>query len=339
MEIISRIIMGWKTLYSKIVQNYSVDDLMYLIPILIAIYIVVALLVNEIEARKKKITFTIGTGKESFFVRLNKRLMKNSRYREIAQNLAEKISMFNSYNMEKNTEYAAASCMIILLVTVASIVLFLPLVSVVWYLFIFYIFLAITFVFVLFYIFTIFARRHFNKQLPQTFKIVNSRYVTYGDIVEALSVSLDDFDKAVKREIIKILDALKKNDMKEINYTFNSIENTYKNEYVTLLLNLIKQAYYKGGKGVIKEQFESTTEEILVDIENQKDLSNAAWTYIAISFILPPSMYFLEKFNHNALAEKSVEFYNSPYGLGIKIAFLIAMLGYIGVLLFMERTT
>ena len=182
------------------------------------------------------------------------------------------------------------------------------------------------------------AKQRFTNKMPDTFKLINSRYIITGNILKAINISMEDFDKTVRREMFKIYDVLKKNNMYEINYTFKVLEITYKNEYFTLLLNLIKQAYYRGGNGVIKKQFEDTTEEILSDIENQKDLSFTSRTYIFIALFLPFGVKFLESFNANALGEKAREFYISPLGIEIKIIFYFAFLIYLGIMLFMERT-
>lgn len=339
MDGLQRYLNGLNNLFQIIREKITAADLTYLIPFLIATGIIIKLIGDKVEKKKTKIKYTAFKEKKGLYKDIVQYLLANKRFREVATNIAEKLSLFNSYNLEVNLEYATVGSGVLILLTIISIVVFLPSSVTVWYMTVFSVFLALMFVVVVFYTFTIFARRHFNNQLPNTFKIINSRYVTCGDIAEALYISLDDFEKSVRREIEKILDALRKNDMTEINDTFRMIEKSYKNEYVTLLLNLIKQAYYKGGKGAIKSQFENTTEEILTDIENQKDLTNAAWTYIVLSLILPGSLYFLERFNTLALKEKAVEFYASPYGLGVKVAFLIGMLLYIAVMLFLERTT
>ncbi|HBY21264.1 MAG TPA: hypothetical protein DEG71_09730, partial [Clostridiales bacterium] len=106
--------------------------------------------------------------------------------------------------------------------------MFIPITSVIWYILLFYIFMSLVFVTLTFYVFTIIAKSRFNNQLPQTFKILNSRYITQGNIMKAIDVSLQDFDKSVRREMIKIYNVLKKNDMDEINNTFKMIESTYK---------------------------------------------------------------------------------------------------------------
>ncbi|MDP4182247.1 MAG: hypothetical protein Q8942_14305 [Bacillota bacterium] len=313
--------------------------MIYILLAIIAVILIVRLLFQQLNSYKIKQFYSINKNKRKTLHEITKRLKRNRYFLILAENIAFKIGMFNNYSYERNLEFATVACFAILGAVALSIALFIPLVSVIWYILVFYIFMAVIFAVLLFYIFTMVARSRFNNQLPETFKIINSRYITHSNILKAINVSLNDFDKAVKREMVKIYDVLKKNDMYEIDNTFRMIDRAYKNEYVSLLLNLIKQAHYKGGNKVIKEQIENTTEEILIDIANQKDLSASTRTYIFLSIFLLPATWFVERFNHKALGEKSIEFYSSPYGIGVKIGFLLALMFYIGMMLFLERTS
>ncbi|HOV27454.1 MAG TPA: hypothetical protein PK566_14010 [Pseudobacteroides sp.] len=338
MSLISRIVEGWKKLASYILQMDLFTAICVLL-ILTAIVLLMRLMVQRINTYKIKQFYSINKDKRYVLRDITQKIKKNRYFLIIAENIAFKIGMFNNYSYERNLEFATMACFAFLGAIILSIIIFIPLVSVIWYILLFYIFMAVIFAVLLFYIFTMIARSRFNNQLPETFKIINSRYITHGNILKAINVSLNDFDKAVKREMIKIYDVLKKNDMYDIDNTFRMIDRAYKNQYVSLLLNLIKQAHYKGGNNVIKEQIENTTEEILIDIANQKDLSASTRTYVFLSIFLLPGILFVERFNYTALGEKSVEFYSSPYGVGVKLGFLIALMFYIGMMLFLERTS
>ena len=124
----------------------------------------------------------------------------------------------------------------------------------------------------------------------------------------------------------------------EINDAFKEIEKTYNTEYLTILLSLIKQAHFKGGNDMIKEQFETITEEILQEIENQNDLSSASKSYIVMSIFIPFIMKYIEIFNADAIGEGAVEYYLSQAGKNIFMITLVAMFGYIGLMLFLERS-
>jgi len=338
MSLISRIAEGWKRLASYIFKM-DLFTAVWVLLVLAAIVLLIRLIVQKLNTYKIKQFYSINKDKRYVLRDITQKLKKNRYFLIMAENIAFKIGMFNNYSYERNLEFATMACFTFLAAIILSIIIFIPLVSVIWYILLFYIFMAVIFAVLLFYIFTMIARSRFNNQLPETFKIINSRYITHGSILKAINVSLNDFDKAVKREMIKIYDVLKKNDMYDIDNTFRMIDRAYKNQYVSLLLNLIKQAHYKGGNKVIKEQIENTTEEILIDIANQKDLSASTRTYVFLSIFLLPGILFVERFNFTALGEKSTEFYASPYGVGIKLGFLIALMFYIGMMLFLERTS
>ena len=339
MDILNKVLLGWKLLFEKVVGVFKLSDLLYLIPLVIAMVLIINVIVNKIKYYHVKKIYRVIKNKKNTIQKMTNAIQNNRILKSLLFKIAVMLGMFNKYSFQKNLEYSTVVLLGAIVFSIISMLMFIPITSVIWYILLFYIFMSLVFVTLTFYVFTIIAKSRFNNQLPQTFKILNSRYITQGNIMKAIDVSLQDFDKSVRREMIKIYNVLKKNDMDEINNTFKMIESTYKNEYVTLLLNLIKQAHYKGGNDVIKKQIEHTTEEILIDIENQKDLSAASRTFIFIALILPISIKFVEKFNFSALGEKSLEFYSSPYGIGLKIIFFLVFMGYIGFMLFLERTT
>jgi hypothetical protein len=224
------------------------------------------------------------------------------------------------------------------LTAIFCILIFFPGSSIVWYVFLAYIGLIVFFLALMFYIFEMIARVRFTSKLPETFKLLNSRYTSKGNILKAIAASMDDFDGAVKKEMRAVYDVLRKNNMNEIDNTFKTIENAYTNEYLTLLLNLIRQAHYKGGEVTIKEQFEQATEDVLLDIENQKDISVTTRAYILLAITMPLCVKGVELFNNSALGGKSIEFYSSPYGIQLKLFFLFALIGFIAYMMYLERT-
>lgn len=327
-----------KVLLIKILGTLKNENHMFLIFAVISLAIFLFLLIVHIRYVKNRRYLTIRREGRSFAGHLTRLLKKFQLFNSILNSLAIKISLFNRYSLDKNLEYASLVCLFVFCFTIVSIFVFLPSTAIVWYIAVSYVLMAIAFVVVVFIVFVFVAKQRFTNKMPDTFKLLNSRYIITGNILKAINISMEDFDKTVRREMFKIYDVLKKNNMYEINYTFKLLELTYNNEYFTLLLNLIKQAYYRGGNGVIKKQFEETTEEILLDIENQKDLSFTSRTYIFIALFLPFGVKFLESFNFNALGDKARDFYISPLGIEVKIIFYFAFLLYLGFMLFMERT-
>ncbi len=305
--------------------------------LIIALAIFIIVLIREIAFNYTKNRFKIRKNNNQFINKITISLKKIGWLSSIINSIAEKLSMFNAYSMKKNYEIA----IMVLLSVVASITIILTGIittsQLVWYVVLAYAALYILFIVFGLYVFFTFARIRFTSKLPETYKIINARYISTGNILKAIQSSYDDFDQSVKKEMNKIYNVLIKNDMKEVKNTFSTIEKIYRNEYLVLLLNLIFQAHYKGGNEVIKGQFEEATEDILICIENQKDLEATSRAYIILVLLLPLGIWGLEKFNISAIGEQAMSFYTTPYGLGLKILLYTLAIIYICILLLLEK--
>lgn len=298
-----------------------------------------AAIVKMLRSWSRRQRFTVRRNRRSIAERLTALFSSNRLADCLMSNAAARLGMLNGYSYDKNREFAALMIIPGFLAVLAVCGAFLPSMTSVWYISFGYIVIALVFTALMLYLLSLAARQRFTSKMPSTYKLLNSRYIITGNILKAISLSMDDFDKPVRKVMIRIHDVLRKNDIGEINNTFSMLERLYDNEYLTLLLNLISQAYYKGGNGAIKKQFEETTEEIMLEIENRMDLNLTSRTYIVLSLFLPFGMKWLELFNYRAIGADSVSFYGSPAGIQLKIVFFIAFFIYIGILLLMERTT
>lgn len=310
-----------------------------MVPLLVAVSIILIQAIKKVHYLIHKNKFRIQKKQETTAQKMALYWGEVSYIGKLITYTAKKLSMFNASSIYKNREYAVILLMNIMIVLIMLIIIMIPLGIFVWYIWLAYIAVSIMFTVFLFNAFCELAKLRFTSKLPTTFKIICARYMLRGNIVKAIDISLTDFDKAVRKEMRKIYNVLNKNDLQEVEDTFAAIEQIYKNEHLTLLLNLIFQARYKGGDGVIKKQFEHVTEEILIAIENQKDLAVTARTYIIMALLLPLAIFGLEKFNTVALERGALEFYASPTGLGIKIIIYSVALMYMGVMLLLEKTT
>ena len=320
---------------------FSLSGLMFLVSCvaIIASFVLIAKYIsNYLIYKKNKMKYLIRKGNKSFLKDITEILMKNKTIAKGLRFLALKIGMVSKYTYEKNIEIGVG---LVIASTVISLILIFTIVTsstMVWYELVYYLIIAIIMISVLFYMFFSTIRTSFIGKLPDVYKILNSRYISKGNILKAIDMSLDDFDKVIRKEMMKIYNILKKNDMNEINEAFKEIEKTYNTEYLTILLSLIKQAHFKGGNDMIKEQFETITEEILQEIENQNDLSSSTRSYIIMSIFIPAVMKYIEYLNEGAIGEKAAEFYLSQSGKGIFMVSLIGMFAYIGLMLFLERS-
>ena len=338
MSLLEKVFYGWKLLFEKISASTDVSTMFFVLPLFVAILLFGYVVFGRMRYVRKKLQLKIEKDKKSFVKIIVRALSTSKLTGRTIKKVTLRVSMFTSFSYEKNQEIATIFLVVFFLMAMLCLFIIFPGASVVWYVFLAYMGLAVFFLVLMFYVFEMIARVRFTSKLPVTFKLLNSRYTSKGNILKAIAASMDDFDRAVKKEMRAIYDVLRKNDMSEIDNTFRSIEAAYRNEYLTLLLNLIHQAHYKGGEVTIKAQFEQATEDVLLDIENQKDLSITSRAYILLAIAMPLCLKGVELFNNSALGVKSVEFYSSPYGIQLKLFFLFALIGFIAYMLYLERT-
>ncbi len=305
--------------------------------LVIALVIFIIVLIREVSYCYTKNRFKVNKNNHQYIENLTLHLKRYQWLRAVITYIAEKLSMFNAFSMKKNCELAVV-VLVLGLACITFILAFIIFTSqLVWYVVVAYAALCVLFMVFGLYVFITFAKIRFTGKLPETFKMINARYISRGNILKAIQFSFEDFDKSVKKEMYKIYNVLNKNDMNEVKNTFNAIEKIYRNEYLVVLLNLIIQAHYKGGNEVIKGQFEEATEDILISIENQKDLEATSRAYIILVLLLPLGIWGLEKFNISALGEQAITFYTTPFGLGLKILLYVLAIVYICLLLMLER--
>jgi len=334
---VNDILVRLRAVIMNVMSLLTPQNIVWLTLITAGVVIIFNLMYDHYKYRKNVMKYLIKKDKKSMIHILTIRLSKINAVYNIIRKLAIKIGMFTRYSYEKNLEYATGALISAIFGSVFIIMVFVP-GNKFWYISMFYFFIAIIVIAVGFYSFFAMARMNFIKKLPDTFKILNSRYISKGNILKAMHVSMEDFDKVIRKEMIKIYNVLKKNNMEEIDFVLENIDETYKDEFLTILLSLIKQAHYKGGNAMIKEQFETLTEEVLEEIENRSDLASASKSYIFLSLFIPPCIPLIQDFNTTHIGEKATEFYQSALGEKLPVLLIGAMLAYIGFLLFMERS-
>ncbi|HHV59200.1 MAG TPA: hypothetical protein GXX49_02650 [Clostridiaceae bacterium] len=318
----------------------SLENILCLVLFFIGFGIVLRQFSGKLAYKFRKYKLAFGKSRKTRLTRFTNRLLKVPFLDKALKSIAIRVSMFTDYSYSKNLEIAVVVFLITIIVVCICFAVQIAGLQAPWYVFLAYLCFALFFACLSLYLVNVYARLKFTGKLPETYKLINSRYISHGNILKAISksIELDDFDRVVKKVMRTIRDVLIRNDMQEIDKTFLMIEQNYKNEFLTLLLNLIRQAHYKGGEKVIKQQFENATEEILLDIENQKDLSSTARMYILLAIIMPFCILGIEKFNLVSLSEKAANFYQSPSGHGLKLCIMFSLVLYIGCMLLLERS-
>ena len=340
MSIIKRLFLGWRNIFSKFgfVQKINFSDLMWIVPLILSLTFIGILIANLTKEKIRKRRYLINKHHVRFTRRLTNKMIKYSILKKLLNYISLKLCVFNDRSFETNREYSSIVIIALLMFTGLTLFILIPSANIIWYQLLFFLGLAMTFLAVIFYMTITVVKFNFTKQLPRTFKLLNSRFARKGDILEAIDISIEDFDKAIARELTRISEVLVKNDDDKINEEFTMIEKIYNNEYFTVLLTLIKHAYYKPGNEAVQKIFSNTTSSIMIELQVQKKLSLANIWYIIISFSVPYGIEMVEKFNSSTLGADTAGFYTSPLGVGLKILIYLSMFAYILGLLLLKRT-
>ena len=340
MSLFNQLRQGLGEIFNKLFNISFIDlvDLIWIIPLTLSIILIFIFIYNILQAKLKRRRYLINKNHVSITRKLTNWMYKHELTKILLDKIAIKICVFNERSIEKNREYGSVILVLTLFFVAANFILLIPSSLILWYYVLFFIFFIIIFIIIGFYIINTVIRFSFTKQLPRTFKLLNSRFSKNGDIIQAIDMSLEDFDKAIVRELTRISEILVKNDEDKINKEFEMIDMVYKDEYFTILLNLIKHAYYKPGNDAVKKVFAHTTSSILLELQVQKKLSLANIWYIAMSFLIPYGIIRVKDFNLHTLGEEVLSFYSSPLGIGFEVLIYLSMFAYILGLLLLKRT-
>ncbi len=331
------IIVGIKILGSYLKEHFSISNLIIFILLTITLIISLSLIIEKIQKSLFKQKLRITRNQTTLSKILVRYLSKSSFLNSILNRVAYKIAIFNKDSVEKNREYTIVLLLVIIFFAIVSGLVIIPNDTFVWYMSLFYICILIIFISLVIYGMNMAARMSFSKKLPKTYKVINSRLIYTENILEAINLSRDDFDKSIAREMTRIHDCLRKNTRKRAEETFEFLESMYNNRYFTILLNLIYQAHYKGVSRELKKQFEDTKEDILTELEDQKDLDFVAKIYIFLSIIFPFAIQFIENFNRMGLGERADIFYSTPRGMMFKLAILVCIVVQASIMLLLAR--
>lgn len=323
---------AWKTLLEN-------GTLYYLLPFAAAVFIFILILFERIEYLRSKSKYSVKRSKKSLLEKFVSALQESRYLKTLLDFISIRLGMFTQNSMDSNNKAASLIMLAMVLISAAFFVIAIAGKLYIWYMAVLNFIILSVFLLLLFYIFSTSAKLSFTKKLPATYKLLNSRYLSKGDILSAIDASMDDFDKSVRKVMRTIYDILLTNNMRGIDNTFSYLERMYKLEHFSLLLNLIKQAYYKGGNEVIKAQFENSTEDILDEIENIKDLAATSRSFIMLSIVMPFMFEGVKMFNVHGIGDKARDFSGSPMALQLELLFYVLLIAYIGYMFYLERTS
>lgn len=266
-------------------------------------------------------------------------LGKQNILKRIHRELSYKLSVFNRLSFEKNSQYAMiilpASLFVLIIISVFVVIICLPL----WYIALIYIALLAGSMIFGFLIVSGLIMNAYLKKMPETLKILNSRFSSRKNISKAIGVSLPDFHRSVQGDMQRIYDALKINDTQLAKQTFNSVEEKYSSEpHMTMLLELIWIAHYNGGGQDISEQFDEMIQDVIQDLENRQDVRSASAGYIVMALLFMLGIPVVRIYNSGILDATQMAYYNSREGLIFAGLYLLAVAVVIAVIFYTERS-
>lgn len=339
MKQFQKFLLDFKNGLNIIKEFMASSNMLIFILLLIFFSILLLLAFEKIKRKTLKSKYRIIRDKEAPLKKVVNIIEYFTLGKKILQGITFKICVYNRNSIEKNKEHSVIVLFCILIFSILLLITVVPNSNVIWYLLVVYFLLFLGLLYLSLYIFNIMAKRNFSNRMPSTFWLINDRLIYTDNMLKALEISRNDLDKPVKREMDRIYAALTKNTKAMADNTFKFLEKVYNNEHFTLLLNLIYQGHYKGVTRELKEQFENTTEEILIELENQRDISFNSRMYIFLTLIFIFFIRLIEKFNVNALGDKAMLYYNSPRGIVFKIIILTSIVLHVSILLTMERNS
>ena len=262
--------------------------------------------------------------RSDFFIKLN-------------NEIAYKISVFNSMSFEKNRKISVFILLGFAFFTavssVALVVMFMPY----WYIALVYIIVInMALLFGLQLISDVIMNRYLKK-LPEAIKILQARFMSKGSISKAIHVSLPDLPKGIKEEMVRIYDAMKHNETEKTKDVFREIDTKYANEHMSVLLDLIWLAHYNGGTDTVKAQFDAMVRDIIEDLENQHDLTGAAISYIAMSVLFMIAIPLVRVYNRSILGQSEMQYYTTRDGMLFAAAYIVFLVLLIGGLFYLKK--
>ena len=188
---------------------------------------------------------------ERYANRLYRIFSRSKSFVKFNNEIAYKISVFNTLSFDKNRLLSAAGIsalgLLLCAASAAILVIYMPY----WYIALVYIIVFNTSVlFALQLVFELIMNRQL-KRMPEALRILQSRFLSKGSIAKAIHVSLPDLPKGIKSEMLRIYNALKQNEQEKAKETFREIDKKYMNEHMSVLLDLIWLAHYNGGAETI----------------------------------------------------------------------------------------
>lgn len=309
---------------------------MYLIFLAASLLFLLEFLLRSLE-KKKRIRRMLGVEEQGLTERIVKYLKGNTWSARMVEKMAFSLA-FLEWRFERASEVQLV--LLILSLLAFSVLVFLVLVVLGYGLLraLLFLVVALALSLLLLYMLYRYGRDRFEASLPQIYRLLSSRYLVCGDMLEAIRGLIPELGTGAARLFENILSALQYNDLERRDERFLLMMKTIELEYFTLLLYIIKQSCEKGGREAILAQFVDLTEECLVEMQTKKDLRLLSRAY-QILFLVMGALYLMTPALNRSLMLSGSEAYYASLGHSlISSFFMLILLGACWLLQYLERT-
>ena len=218
---IEKILLGYEYIFVFIIEFLSDKSVVFIIPLSILLVFLYTKIKDEIQINILKEIYKIKNEKTSIFAILKNNLTKSARINNIINFIAKKISVFNDYSLEKNKNISLFIIMFIFILFAVTTAIVLPENTTLWYITFFYMFIAIATISIIIFFSISITRMRVLRELPITFKLLNSRFISKSKMLDAIEACKSDFPKPIQRDMKKIHSVLNKNSHHEL-YKFRN---------------------------------------------------------------------------------------------------------------------
>lgn len=182
------------------------------------------------------------------------------------------------------------------------------------------------------------GKERLQAELPQIYRLLSSRYLICGDMLESIQSLIPELHGGSRRIFESILQALQYNDLNRRDQIFLNMMKTIDLEYFTLLLYIVRQACEKGGRETILEQFVDLAEECLVEMQTMKELKAISRSYQVLLVILGGLYLLVPVLNRSLMIANANEYYASVQHDIFSGFYFILLLAFCFMLQYLERT-
>ena len=247
----------WNASYENYIQHLTpFDYFIYFLGIVIIVILIDLFhkIIRDAISREKFNPKIKTSPMMEYIIRKHRAYKNHKLLSQILNYMSTKYMAFNNNTVETNEYYATASIFIMIRLY-ALMYLVLVFTNQLWYVTLSaVILLTITFAIIYFMLGSI-ASTRVDNMLPELSKMLSNRYANSSSIITSIEITRTDYSGAMRRELDKIYDALKKNDQDVTKINLQAIKNQYNNRNFSMVIDLVYQAYYRGNREHIIKSF------------------------------------------------------------------------------------